>query len=221
MTLAVPGRAASARSDNIRGIVGMLAAMAVFVLNDTLMKLAAAHFPTGEAIFLRGVFTVGFCLALICASNLSWALPQRGLAKGAALRSVMDIGGTVLFLVALVHMPLGDIFGILQFTPLAITAAAALFLGAKVGWRRWLAATVGLIGVLIIVRPGRQRVQPLRGPGARLRAVLRGARSRHPRRCPARAVAGDRRIVGDHGHAGEPGLHCRSRPGAGPAPGRR
>ena len=34
-------------------------------------------------------------------------------------------------------MPIGDIFGILQFTPLAITAAAALFLGARVGWRRW------------------------------------------------------------------------------------
>ena len=52
MTLAVP---ASERSENIRGIVGMLVAMAVFVLNDTLMKLAAAHLPTGEAIFLRGV----------------------------------------------------------------------------------------------------------------------------------------------------------------------
>ena len=63
-------------------------------------------------------------------------------------------------MVALVHMPLGDIFGILQFTPLAITAAAALFLGAKVGWRRWLAAAVGLIGVLIIVRPGGTAFNP-------------------------------------------------------------
>ena len=43
----------------------------------------------------------------------------------------------MLFLFALVHMPIADIFGILQFTPLAITAGAALFLGAKVGWRRW------------------------------------------------------------------------------------
>ena len=34
----------------------MLVAMAVFVVNDTLFKLAAAHMPTGEAIFLRGVF---------------------------------------------------------------------------------------------------------------------------------------------------------------------
>ena len=51
-------------------------------------------------------------------------------------------------------MPIGDAIAILQFTPLAITAGAALFLGDKVGWRRWLATCVGLVGVLIIVRPG-------------------------------------------------------------------
>lgn len=156
MTLAVP---APERSENIRGIVGMLAAMAVFVLNDTLVKLAASHVPTGEAIFVRGVFTVGFCLVLIVASNLSWALPH-ALSPRVLVRSVVDIGSTVLFMLALMHMPLGDIFGIMQFTPLAITAAAALFLGAKVGWRRWLAATVGLIGVLIIVRPGVSAFNP-------------------------------------------------------------
>jgi hypothetical protein len=70
MTLAVP---TTARSENVRGIVSMLAAMAVFVLNDTLMKLAASHVPTGQAIFLRGVFTVGFCLVLVIASGLACA----------------------------------------------------------------------------------------------------------------------------------------------------
>jgi drug/metabolite transporter (DMT)-like permease len=156
MTLAVP---TSARSENIRGIVRMLAAMAVFVLNDTLIKLAAAHVPTGEAIFVRGVFTVGFCLMLIVASNLSWALPH-SISPRVLVRSVLDIGATVLFMFALMHMPLADIFGMLQFIPLAITAAAALFLGAKVGWRRWLATLVGLVGVLIIVRPGMGAFNP-------------------------------------------------------------
>jgi drug/metabolite transporter (DMT)-like permease len=75
-------------------------------------------------------------------------------------RALADVGSTIFFLTALVHMPLGDIFGILQFTPLAITAAAALFLGAKVGWRRWLATCAGLIGVLIIVRPGGSAFTP-------------------------------------------------------------
>ncbi|HEX2336967.1 MAG TPA: DMT family transporter [Hyphomicrobiaceae bacterium] len=156
MTLAVP---ASARSENVRGIISMLAAMAVFVLNDTLMKLAASHVPTGQAIFLRGVFTVGLCLVLVVASNLTWALPHT-ISPRVLVRSVLDIGSTVLFMLALMHMPLADIFGILQFTPLAITAGAALFLGARVGWRRWLAATIGLLGVLLIVRPGGTAFNP-------------------------------------------------------------
>jgi drug/metabolite transporter (DMT)-like permease len=50
-------------------------------------------------------------------------------------------------------MPIADATAILQFTPLAITAGAALFLGAPVGWRRWLATLLGLAGVLVIVRP--------------------------------------------------------------------
>ena len=36
----------------------------------------------------------------------------------------------------------------------------ALFLGAPVGWRRWLATLVGLIGVLIIIRPGANAFNP-------------------------------------------------------------
>jgi drug/metabolite transporter (DMT)-like permease len=99
------------------------------------------------------------CLVLIVASNLTWALPHT-MSPRILVRSLLDIGATVLFMFALMHMPLGDIFGLLQFTPLAITAAAALFLGAQVGWRRWLATLVGLVGVLIIVRPGMGAFNP-------------------------------------------------------------
>jgi drug/metabolite transporter (DMT)-like permease len=156
MSLALP---AHTRSENIRGIVAMLASMAVFVVNDTLVKVAADSLPTGEAIFVRGVFTVALCACLIVGTGAAWALPH-ALSPRVLLRGLADVGGTVFFLSALVRMPMGDVFGILQFTPLAITAAAALFLGAKVGWRRWSATCAGLIGVLIIVRPGGDAFTP-------------------------------------------------------------
>ena len=41
-----------------------------------------------------------------------------------------------------------------QAQPLAVVAGAALFLGEDVGWRRWAAVGIGLVGVLIIMRPG-------------------------------------------------------------------
>src|SRR5205823_4131167 len=54
-----------ARSENRRGITAMLAATAVFVVNDTLIKIAAEALPTGEAIFLRGLLTTLFCALLL------------------------------------------------------------------------------------------------------------------------------------------------------------
>jgi drug/metabolite transporter (DMT)-like permease len=51
-------------------------------------------------------------------------------------------------------MPLANLSAILQALPLAITLGAALVFGDRIGWRRMTAILVGLIGVLIIIRPG-------------------------------------------------------------------
>src|SRR5690606_29665684 len=55
---------------------------------------------------------------------------------------------------SLQRLPFAEVSAISQFAPLAITAGAAIFLAESVGWRRWSALAVGLIGVLIIIRPG-------------------------------------------------------------------
>ena len=156
MRLAVP---AHARSENVRGIVAMLAATAVFVVNDTLLKIATEALPTGEAIFLRGLFTTLFCASLVVSHGTLGALPHV-VSPRIVGRAIAEVGSTIFFLSALARMPIGDAMAILQFTPLAITAGAALFLGEKVGWRRWLATCVGLVGVLIIVRPGGAAFNP-------------------------------------------------------------
>jgi drug/metabolite transporter (DMT)-like permease len=135
-------------------IAAMVGSQAVFTVNDTLMKLAAREFPGGEAIFLRSLML--FVLATACALAMGAfrSLPRKRHWPMLAMRTVGDIGSTLLYLTALFNMPIADATAILQFLPLAITAAAALFLGEPVGWRRWLAAAVGLAGVLIIIRPG-------------------------------------------------------------------
>lgn len=156
MSIAVP---AHASSENLRGIGAILAAMAAFVVNDALMKTAAAELPTGEVIFLRGLMMVPALGAFLFLTAAPGTL--RVLLRPAVLaRCVAEVGAALLYLTALFHMPIADCTAILQFTPLALTAGAALFLGAHVGWRRWLAAIVGLIGVLIIIRPGAATFNP-------------------------------------------------------------
>jgi drug/metabolite transporter (DMT)-like permease len=156
MSLAVPAHAAS---ENLRGIAAMLAAMAAFVVNDSMMKLGSAELPTGQLMFLRGLIIVPVLAAFAVATAPKGTLRTLG-HRGILARSVAEVAAALLYLTALFNMPIADCTAILQFTPLALTAGAALFLGAPVGWRRWLATLAGLIGVLIIIRPGATAFNP-------------------------------------------------------------
>lgn len=146
-------RSAAAGSENLRGILAMVAAMASFVAGDSIIKFAGRELPPGEMMFVRGLFASTFTLGVAYATG---ALRRAYLAVTPAmvLRAVGDIGATLFFFMALQQLPFADVSAISQFAPLAITAGAALFLAEPVGWRRWIALLVGLIGVLIIIRPG-------------------------------------------------------------------
>lgn len=61
---------------------------------------------------------------------------------------------TVFFFWSLRHIPLANATAVLFVAPLLVVALSALFLGEKVGPRRWGAVAAGLAGVLLIVRPG-------------------------------------------------------------------
>jgi drug/metabolite transporter (DMT)-like permease len=146
-------RTAAARTDNLHGILAMLAAMMCFVTGDTIVKFAGRELPAGEMMFVRGLFasllTVSVGIAVGAFRNAHHALTPL-----MALRTLGDIGATAFFFVAVVRLPFAEVNAIGQFIPLALTAGAAIFLAEPVGWRRWLALLVGLMGVLIIVRPG-------------------------------------------------------------------
>ena len=145
---------ATASSGNMRAILAMMLSQLSFIFNDTLIKLATRDLPGGEAIFLRGVFAFVFALMLGAAMGALAPWPKRALLPVIAARNIGEIGSTFFYLTALFHMPIADATAILQFVPLAITAAAALFLGEPVGWRRWTATLTGFLGVLIVIRPG-------------------------------------------------------------------
>jgi drug/metabolite transporter (DMT)-like permease len=57
-------------------------------------------------------------------------------------------------------MPIADANAIAQFMPLAMTAAAAVYLKEHVGWQRWFAAFAGFMGVLLIAQPGTAAFNP-------------------------------------------------------------
>jgi drug/metabolite transporter (DMT)-like permease len=148
-------------SDNLRGILAIVASQICFIINDTLMKLVAssapasaiAPLPMGEAIVLRGVVTVAIIAAILTSLGLWTGLP-RLYSRAIGGRALAEIGASMAYLFAVVDMPIANLVGILQVVPLALTAGAALFLREHIGWRRWTASLIGFLGVLMIIRPG-------------------------------------------------------------------
>lgn len=153
----VAAAARARRAANLAAISAMLISSAFFAVGDAIVKHIGRTLPVGEIMAVRGVMACAFVLAA------GWWLGpfRRPREMVAALRTplvgwrtVGEVGSTATFFTGLAMLPLAEASAIGQFTPLAITAAAAIFLGEPVGWRRWLATFVGLVGVLVIVRPG-------------------------------------------------------------------
>ena len=131
----------------------MAVAMAAFTMNDTITKAVSSEMNFGQTMLVRGLFAIVLIAAL--AVHQRALRPLRTLMqKPVALRIAGEVGGTVSFLAAIVHLPLANTAAIFQALPLAITLGAALIFAEPVGWRRWSAIMAGFIGVLIIVRPG-------------------------------------------------------------------
>ena len=141
-------------NENLRGACFMMASMATFTLNDATVKYLAQGLPTFQVVFLRGVAAT-FLITVL--AHLTGAL-RRPIPRAdwpwVLGRSAAEVVSFLPFILALTHMPLANVTAILQALPLTIAAAGALFLGERVGWRRWTAIGIGLIGVLLIVRPG-------------------------------------------------------------------
>ncbi len=140
--------------ENMRGALFMMASMAGFTLNDTMIKLVSRDLELFQAVFLRGIVATLLLGALAWHQGALRFRPDRRDLKIIALRTFAEVGATFCFLTALFNMPLANATAILQSLPLAVTLAASVFLGHRVGWKRYLAIAIGFAGMLVIVRPG-------------------------------------------------------------------
>ena len=142
------------RSDNLTGAMLMMASMAAFTLNDTLVKMLSGEIPLFQLLFLRGLVTTA-AVAVIAwkMGALTRRLPRDDV-KFVVVRTVAEIAAAYFFLTALFNMPLANVTAILQALPFTVTLAVALVFKEAIGWRRMTAILIGFAGVLLIVRPG-------------------------------------------------------------------
>lgn len=150
---AVPGHAADRAADNLRGSLWMVAAMGAFAVEDLLVKFATASLPVWQVLVLFGTGGGAIFAAFARRAGEPLLHPRLG-SRALVVRSACEIVGRLFFTLSLAYTTLSATSAILQATPLVVVLGAVLFLGERVGWRRWCAMGVGFAGVLLILRPG-------------------------------------------------------------------
>lgn len=128
--------------------------MALQTMN-AVMRLMALELHSMQAQFLRALFGLIVMLPVIAVGirQSGWRSYWPKDMRGQWLRGLAHTVATLLFFLALPHLPLADSTAIGFTTPLFILLGAALFLGEKVTRARWLATLVGFGGVLVVLLP--------------------------------------------------------------------
>lgn len=137
---------------NLRGIGWMVLAMAAFALEDAFIKSSARQLPLGQVLLSFGL---GGMLVFALAPNRGGGplLRPEVLSRAMRMRAVFEVCGRLFFALAIALTPLSSATAILQATPVLVVIGASLFFGERVGALRWLSVGVGLLGVLILLRP--------------------------------------------------------------------
>jgi drug/metabolite transporter (DMT)-like permease len=140
------------KTNNLRGIVAMLFAVGLFSLMDGGLKHLSAHYPPMQVAAIRGLAALPLVMAWVIGTGatgtlwrIRWPLHL--------LRGALSIAMLAAFAYALKRMPLSGAYSLFFVAPLMITALSVPLLGEKVGPRRWAAIGVGLVGVLVVLRP--------------------------------------------------------------------
>ncbi len=148
----------------VRGILWSGLAGLQFVLINAVMRDLSIRLGSFETQFLRYLAAALLLLPLVARTGLAAWRPRS--VRGQFIRGGVHAAALYLWFIAVPHVPLAEITAISFTGPLFIMLGASLFLGEPMRPARWLAATIGMLGVLMVVGP------QLRGEGGLYLLVL-------------------------------------------------
>ncbi|RJF73970.1 DMT family transporter [Rhodopseudomonas palustris] len=142
----------------LRGIALIVLSTVFLACSDTLAKYLGRTVPPIEIGWIRFLVFVLIMMPVALmssASSLRSARPKLQVLRGLAL-----VASSTLFISGLQFLPIAEASATSFVAPLFVTALSIVMLGESIGIRRWAASVVGLIGVLIVIRPGSAAFNP-------------------------------------------------------------
>ncbi len=139
-------------NNNPKGILFILSGMALFSIQDSLIKYIFEDTALYELYFGR-TLTALILLALYLKITSQKLVMKTYYPLLTTVRVICFFFGFSFFYISLTYMSLAMANALFFSSPFFISILAIVFLGEKVGIRRWLAIIVGFLGVYIVLNP--------------------------------------------------------------------
>lgn len=146
--------ATSGMEAHVKGMAIMVLSVLLLPLMDAIGKWLAMvdNMPPATVTFMRFFIQCWLMFFILLIVGGFAALRTQHLA-GNLIRGVLMGFGGLCFFTAVKYMPLADAMAVFFAEPLILTLLSAIFPEGKVGWRRFSAVGVGLIGTMIVIQP--------------------------------------------------------------------
>ncbi len=144
----------------LAGVFFALGGGVILSVNDLAIKALSGDYPLHQVILIRAFIGIALVLAVIGVSGTGFGQLRTRRPKEHLFRVSIVMVSNVTYFLGLAALPLADAVATAFVAPLIVTAMSAVVLGEKVGPHRWAAVAVGLLGVVVMVRPGSGVMQP-------------------------------------------------------------
>ncbi len=136
------------------GAACAIAAVFCFSINDMAIKFLSGDYALHQVILIRSLFGMAVLFAVVVPLSGGWRNLRTRRIGMHLLRGLCVVFANMTFFLALAALPLAEGVAIFFISPLVITVFSVIFLRETVGPRRWAAIALGLIGVIVMLRPG-------------------------------------------------------------------
>lgn len=140
-------------SSNLRGALFALLAFGIYSTHDVVVKFLGGTYSAVQIVFFANVFGFPIVMLMLMRDPVDGNLKPRH-PWWTLIRTTSAVLSTVSAFYAFSVLPMAQTYALIFAAPLLITILAIPILGETVGWRRSLAVIFGLIGVMVVLRPG-------------------------------------------------------------------
>jgi drug/metabolite transporter (DMT)-like permease len=135
------------------GILSLCLGVLVFSLQDPLVKSVSSRYPVTEVMAIRAVVALPILIVIVGSDVGLKALLSKRFGM-LTLRAFAQFSSYTIYYLAIAALPLADAIALYFMAPLFILTLAGPFLGESVSRRTLVTVLVGLVGVLVMLRPG-------------------------------------------------------------------